>query len=91
MGLSCNFCVDLLRFGSFEAETAGGYGLGDYPLPTLWKTLSYRYIQSTQTRSGTGAAVLLQTSTNKTRTSLYYDRRVDVISGSKITLCGFFR
>ena len=90
VGLTCELGVDLLRVGGFETETAGEHGPEDYPLPSLWETSKYRYIQSTRTRSGTGAAVLVRSSTSKSRTSLYYDRRVEVTPGSKVTVRGFF-
>ena len=84
---SCELGRDLLAIGSFEELDVDD----SYAEDGHWKTSSHRYLQGAETHSGQGAAVLLRTSSNSGRTSLYLDKNVEVFGGHHMTIRGWHK
>ncbi len=84
---SCELGRDLLTVGDFEDDDVDAEFLeGD-----LWEQSSSRYIQGSEVRSGTGAAVLLRSSSNSGRTSLWMGKTIDVVPGRKFSVHGWHK
>lgn len=82
---SCSLGRDLLVVGDFEdPDVDDAYLEGDG-----WAQSSTRYLQSSETHSGTGAAVLLRRSSNVDITNFYMGRSVEVDGGSAMTITGW--
>ncbi|MFO7561891.1 MAG: CapA family protein [Enhygromyxa sp.] len=82
---ACQLGRDRLGIGDFEEpDVDDRYREGD-----LWSQSSHRYLQSVETRSGTGAAVLLRHSSHATAARLRMTRRLVVSPGRQMTLHGW--
>lgn len=64
---------------------------GDYSEGSAWDQTTARYVENSVTRSGTGAIVLLRSSSNTSDASLFNKNRVSFPGGSKLTLTGYVR
>ena len=84
---SCELGLDLLGIGDFEdPDVDDAYLEGD-----LWAQSSARYLQGSETHTGTGAAALLRKSTNSGRTSLYMDSRIELEGDRDVTITGWHK
>ncbi|MCA9701852.1 MAG: CapA family protein, partial [Myxococcales bacterium] len=82
---SCQVGRDLLNIGDFEDPDVDETFLeGD-----VWEQSEYHYVQSSETRNGNGAGVLLRKSSSSGRTSMYLLEEVEVTPGSTVTFQGW--
>ena len=84
---SCELGRDLLNIGDFEELDVDD----EYGEPGLWTVSSSRYVQNSETHSGTGAAVLLRTSSNSGRTSMWLDKELEIEANHAMTLTGWHK
>jgi hypothetical protein len=78
---------DILLYGDFEdGDVDGSFSEG-----SAWDQSPARYVQNSVVRSGTGAAVLLRTSTNTTQAVMETKNRISFPAGNKLTLTGWIK
>ncbi|UQA57918.1 CapA family protein [Polyangium aurulentum] len=78
---------EILLYGDFEdGDIDGSFSEG-----SAWDQSPARYVQNSVVRSGTGAAVLLRSSTNTTQAVLENVNRIGFPAGNKLTLTGWIK
>ncbi|PRP93166.1 Capsule biosynthesis protein CapA [Enhygromyxa salina] len=84
---TCELGRDLLGIGDFEdPDVDNAYLEGD-----LWVQSSSRYIQGSETHTGTGAAVLLRKDSYSSRTSLWMGNSLEINAGRDMTISGWHK
>lgn len=82
---TCTPGRDLFVVGDFEDHDVDDtYLEGD-----LWDQSSTRYVQGAETHAGVGAAVLLRSSTNSSRTSIWMGNRIEIDEDDALTITGY--
>ncbi|EDM74907.1 poly-gamma-glutamate biosynthesis/capsule biosynthesis protein [Plesiocystis pacifica SIR-1] len=84
---SCEVGRDLLVIGDFEDGDVDD----EYLESGKWVTSGSRYVQGSETHSGTGAAVLLRKSSYSSRTALWMGNSIKVDSSQPMTFRGFVK
>jgi len=78
---------EILIYGDFEdSDVDDAHAEG-----SAWEQTEARYVQNSQVRSGTGAAVLLRKSSHSSTASLSNDRTIPIPGGAKLTIRGYIR
>jgi hypothetical protein len=78
---------EILLYGDFEdGDIDGSFSEG-----SAWDQSPARYVQNSVVRSGTGAAVLLRSSTSTTQATLETVNRIGFHAGNKLTLTGWIK
>lgn len=78
---------EILLYGDFEDNDVDG----SFSEGSAWDQSPARYVQNSVVRNGTGAAVLLRSSTNTTQAVMETVNRIGFTSGNKLTLTGWIK